>query len=413
MSILIIEDDERWVDEIKDSLISKLDNIIPDIGKSIAVSRTYEEGRKYLNENNFKLVIIDINLNANECNEESGLLLIEKAAIKRIPIIIISGTLTTSNRDNLYRDNIISPYLRRDYSKRNFYDEENNFIDTVREILLPNSGDEPVSWFNYKLNNNDKLYLLHILAKLAQDVEVTVIDYFNNLVEQLSLSEQLKQELSDIWIDNAGINSIKLINQIQDIDKNARNNFRQVGTSVLGKLIKIMLEKSRDDILLSIIQECNLIADTEIMANLENTSEQVHIGDAFEYDVFICHSSEDKQFIKNNILPKLNQQEVNYWFDDDEIEWGGNIPIEVQDGLKRSRYIMLCLSDNFLSSIWTQAEYSTVLMNIFSGSSKRGIKPLKIGTFDDEAVPELIKPLKYYDCSDQEVLIEILKSLKS
>ncbi|QWR76345.1 toll/interleukin-1 receptor domain-containing protein [Candidatus Magnetomonas plexicatena] len=79
------------------------------------------------------------------------------------------------------------------------------------------------------------------------------------------------------------------------------------------------------------------------------------------YDVFICHSSEDKDFIINNILPDFKNNGISYWIDNEQIKYGDRITNKITDGLRNSKSILVCLSKNSANSDWIQTEYGAAL----------------------------------------------------
>lgn len=55
---------------------------------------------------------------------------------------------------------------------------------------------------------------------------------------------------------------------------------------------------------------------------------------AFTYDVFLSHSSKDKDTVRE-IAERLQADGLRVWFDEWEIRPGGNIPVALERGLKR------------------------------------------------------------------------------
>jgi internalin A len=80
----------------------------------------------------------------------------------------------------------------------------------------------------------------------------------------------------------------------------------------------------------------------------------------FEYDVFICHSSKDMPIIES-LITEFKKENIKYWIDKEQIEFGDPVIQKIQDGLQKSRYVVPCLSKNLNSSGWTKAEYSAIL----------------------------------------------------
>lgn len=133
----------------------------------------------------------------------------------------------------------------------------------------------------------------------------------------------------------------------------------------------------------------------------------------FDYDVFICHSSQDKPFIIDNIIPELRRQGITYWFDAEQIKFGDPITQKIEDGLQKSKYVMPCLSENIAKSGWTRAEYGAILNAEFSGNSERVIIPIKLDNCSDNDIPFVLRDKKRVDYSNQVEFAEFMNFLKS
>src|ERR687895_41052 len=78
----------------------------------------------------------------------------------------------------------------------------------------------------------------------------------------------------------------------------------------------------------------------------------------FRYDVFLSHSSKDKAVVRD-IAERLRADGLRVWLDDWEIRAGDNIPSKIEEGLERSRVLVLCMSANAFGSDWAQLESHT------------------------------------------------------
>ena len=80
--------------------------------------------------------------------------------------------------------------------------------------------------------------------------------------------------------------------------------------------------------------------------------------DDFRFDVFLSHSSKDKPVVRD-IAERLKKDGVKVWFDEWEIKPGDSIPAKIEEGLERSRVLVLCMSSNAFGSDWAQLESGT------------------------------------------------------
>lgn len=102
----------------------------------------------------------------------------------------------------------------------------------------------------------------------------------------------------------------------------------------------------------------------------------------FERDVFICHASEDKEKIVRNLVLEFDKASISYWYDEAEIKWGDSILEKVNSGLGKSKYIIIILSDNFISKKWPQKELNAAL-NMEASSGVIKVLPVIVGTKDN------------------------------
>ena len=78
----------------------------------------------------------------------------------------------------------------------------------------------------------------------------------------------------------------------------------------------------------------------------------------FTHDVFLSHSSKDKAVVRL-VAERLRADGVRVWFDDWELHPGDSIPSKIEEGLERSRVLVLCMSANAFGSDWAQLESGT------------------------------------------------------
>lgn len=59
------------------------------------------------------------------------------------------------------------------------------------------------------------------------------------------------------------------------------------------------------------------------------------MSESFEYDVFLSHSTADKDTVRD-IAQQLKADGLNVWFDEWKIQPGDSIPSKIEEGLERS-----------------------------------------------------------------------------
>lgn len=76
------------------------------------------------------------------------------------------------------------------------------------------------------------------------------------------------------------------------------------------------------------------------------------------YDVFLSHSSHDQASVRS-LAERLRTDGLRVWLDEWEIRPGDSIPAKIEDGLERSRVLVLCISAKALGSDWALLESGT------------------------------------------------------
>src|SRR5215210_8748020 len=82
------------------------------------------------------------------------------------------------------------------------------------------------------------------------------------------------------------------------------------------------------------------------------------VADEFKHDVLLSHSAKDKAVVRD-VAERLRKDGVKVWFDEWVLKAGDSIPAKIEEGLERSRVLVLCMSANAFSSDWTQLESGT------------------------------------------------------
>ncbi|MBX7111119.1 MAG: toll/interleukin-1 receptor domain-containing protein [Dehalococcoidia bacterium] len=80
-----------------------------------------------------------------------------------------------------------------------------------------------------------------------------------------------------------------------------------------------------------------------------------------EYDVFICHASEDKEPFVRDLRSALEADGVKVWIDEVELVLGSRLRETIDKGLGRSRFGVVVLSHHFFLKRWPQQELDGLL----------------------------------------------------
>ena len=100
------------------------------------------------------------------------------------------------------------------------------------------------------------------------------------------------------------------------------------------------------------------------------------MSEPFQYDIFLSHSSKDKPVVRD-IAERLKKDGLRVWFDEWDIRPGDSIPAKIEEGLERSRVLVLCMSANAFGSDWAQLESGTFRFRDLLNKERRFL-PLRL-----------------------------------
>ncbi|MBE3097864.1 MAG: toll/interleukin-1 receptor domain-containing protein [Candidatus Atribacteria bacterium] len=128
----------------------------------------------------------------------------------------------------------------------------------------------------------------------------------------------------------------------------------------------------------------------------------------FSFDVFLSHSSKDKEVVRA-VAERLRADGLRVWFDEWEIKPGDSIPSKIEDGLERSRVLVLCMSANAFGSDWAQLESGTFRFRDPLNKDRRFI-PLRL---DDAPIKLSLAQFLYINWLPQDWEEEYAKLLEA
>ncbi|HZM04483.1 MAG TPA: toll/interleukin-1 receptor domain-containing protein [Candidatus Saccharimonadales bacterium] len=88
------------------------------------------------------------------------------------------------------------------------------------------------------------------------------------------------------------------------------------------------------------------------------------------YDVFICHASADKAAFVRPLVEALRAENVEVWYDESSVKLGDSIRRAVEQGLKKSRFGIVVLSNEFFARNWPQSELDVLTDREMTGNDK-------------------------------------------
>jgi hypothetical protein len=98
-------------------------------------------------------------------------------------------------------------------------------------------------------------------------------------------------------------------------------------------------------------------------------------------DLFLSHAGDDKVRYIQPLAESLVAKKITFWLDALEISWGDNVLLRINEGLRRSRYLLLCLSRSFLNRPWPESEMASALA-IQNATGQKRVLPLILNSKD-------------------------------
>ena len=85
------------------------------------------------------------------------------------------------------------------------------------------------------------------------------------------------------------------------------------------------------------------------------------------YDVFISHAAEDKDEVAHPLAVALEQRELSVWYDEFALRIGDSLRRKIDDGIARSRFGVVVLSEHFFAKGWPKYELDGIVTMRLTG----------------------------------------------
>ena len=193
------------------------------------------------------------------------------------------------------------------------------------------------------------------------DKEVKILKAIDNLTNQAnraSSTSTLKSKLNQIRTKQTDLGRIEkkkadLAKKLSD--KNSQLRKYQINLTKEQEKERKKIEREHLDF------QRNLNYELEKQKRL--TSETIRIQKTEitnvpqkDYDVFISHSSEDKEDFVRPLASELKNLGIKVWYDEFELKLGDSLRRSIDQGLVNSKYGIVVLSTSFFKRNWTQYE---------------------------------------------------------
>jgi TIR domain len=87
-----------------------------------------------------------------------------------------------------------------------------------------------------------------------------------------------------------------------------------------------------------------------------------------EFDLFVCHASEDKDLVARPLTRELEKRGLHVWLDELQLTLGDSLHGRIDSGLARSRFGVVVVSPAFFAKDWPQRELAGLAAKEAGGS---------------------------------------------
>lgn len=143
-----------------------------------------------------------------------------------------------------------------------------------------------------------------------------------------------------------------------------------------------------------------------------NTKTKINQNEDAKHEIFISHSSKDKDFV-NRLYKKLEEKSIKTWYDDVELTIGDNLREKINKGLNECDYGIVVLSKYFIDSFWTNKEYDSLFTLMEDGKLfpiNHGLTKEQIESFDKSLSNIIYRDTGKY--SLDEIVDEIYRKIR-
>jgi hypothetical protein len=101
----------------------------------------------------------------------------------------------------------------------------------------------------------------------------------------------------------------------------------------------------------------------------------------YRYDLFLSHASGDKSDYVEPLAHALDKARVSYWLDAQQVKWGDSVAGRINQGLRTSRFGVICLSERFMKRPWPESELDS-LLSMQNRDGRKRVLPLILNSAD-------------------------------
>jgi hypothetical protein len=185
------------------------------------------------------------------------------------------------------------------------------------------------------------------------------------------LEQTIKEQMKESEIMNALEIQRRIFEAISDIQQEPN---QYVGDSRIAERLKLDLQEVQDH--LDLMEDAGFVELAKTFGGYSaypTSSGRVYLRDPAyvqqtsssqatptasgdEWDVFVCHASEDKEGFVRPLAKQLEECGLRVWFDEFTLTVGDSLNRSINHGLAHSKYGVVVISRHFLEKEWPQKE---------------------------------------------------------
>jgi hypothetical protein len=119
-----------------------------------------------------------------------------------------------------------------------------------------------------------------------------------------------------------------------------------------------------------------LIKRDEVILDEMKMRKAYAAGMGKEWDVFVCHASEDKEGMVRPLATMLRESGLTVWYDEFTLRIGDSLRRKIDEGLANSRYGVVVLSRHFFAKNWPQQELDGLVSKEVAETGTKVILPV-------------------------------------
>jgi len=229
-------------------------------------------------------------------------------------------------------------------------------------VIRGNSYDKDVLVFHLPFSGDQNLLRCVPSTRVLWTEEIAIEnnEIIFELIKFIDNSEEIARQ-KDKFIDLLNKQSTNVNKQVEQYNNSIDGIIKETKMLTHEELSK------QDEFLtkLGIPIKKNTITSSSVV--IKTSSSQIIDKKPQVYDIFICHASEDKEYV-DRLANFLKDNGINVWYDAFQIGWGDDLRPEIDNGLKNSKYGIVIFSRAFLNKKkWTEYELNGLFSKEKSG----------------------------------------------